>query len=216
MPVDAAADTKGDATAADCNTGGKVTGVFGGSFNPVHNGHIALAREVVRQRLADRVLMVLSPLNPLKEHPEALIDDGQRMEMLRLACAPYPELIPCDIELTMSRPSYTVDTLRRLADENPDGRFRLIIGADNWMNFDRWREPVEIITRFSPIIYPRENCQLPVGDPRVTAISAPLFPVSSTAIRELIAAGDDVNNLMPQTVLDYIRARKLYGSPDTL
>ena len=80
-----------------------VVGVFGGSFNPVHNGHIALAREVVRQGLADRVMMVLSPQNPLKEHPEALVADEDRLAMLRLACKGVPELEASDIELSMPR-----------------------------------------------------------------------------------------------------------------
>ncbi|MDE5978631.1 MAG: adenylyltransferase/cytidyltransferase family protein, partial [Muribaculaceae bacterium] len=87
-----------------------VIGVFGGSFNPVHNGHVSLAREVVARGRADKVMMVVSPLNPLKENPASLIDDSLRMEMLRLACAPYPELEASDIELSMPRPSYTVDT----------------------------------------------------------------------------------------------------------
>lgn len=115
-----------------------VIGVFGGSFNPVHAGHISLAREVVARKLADKVMMVMSPLNPLKEDPASLIDDYLRMEMLRIACLPYPRLEASDIELSMPRPSYTIDTLRRLAGSNPGDSFRLVIGADNWECFDRW------------------------------------------------------------------------------
>ena len=132
-----------------------VIGVFGGSFNPVHAGHISLAREVVARKLADKVVMVLSPLNPLKEDPASLIDDYLRMEMLRIACLPYPRLEASDIELSMPRPSYTIDTLRRLAASNPGDSFRLVIGADNWECFDRWKDYREILRDFHPIVYPR-------------------------------------------------------------
>lgn len=153
-----------------------VIGVFGGSFNPVHNGHIGLAREVVRRGLADRVMMVVSPLNPLKENPDALIDDHLRMDMLRIACRPFPSLEASDIELSMPRPSYTIDTLRKLSVEHPDDRFRLIIGADNWDCFDKWKSHDEILRDFSPIVYPREGYAMPQGDSQATPLRADLLP----------------------------------------
>lgn len=191
-----------------------VTGVFGGSFNPVHNGHIALAREVVARRLADRVLMVLSPLNPLKEDPGALIADDLRMEMLQIACAPWPELSACAIELSMPRPSYTIDTLRRLSRENPSEEFRLIIGADNWECFDRWKRHDEILRDYHPVVYPREGCAMAAGDSRATPLRGAMLPVSSTQVRERLAKGLPVNNMLPPGVLDYIRAHHLYQGDD--
>lgn len=190
-----------------------VIGVFGGSFNPVHNGHIGLAREVVRRGLADRVMMVVSPLNPLKENPDALIDDNLRMEMLRIACRPFPSLEASDIELSMPRPSYTIDTLRKLSAEHPDDRFRLIIGADNWDCFDKWKSHDEILRDFSPIVYPREGYAMPQGDSQATPLRANLLPVSSTEIRRMLKQGKPVNNLVPRGVLDYIQAHSLYGIP---
>lgn len=188
----------------------KVTAVFGGSFNPVHNGHIALAREVVRQGLADRVLMVLSPLNPLKEHPEALVADEDRMAMLRLACAPYPELEASDIELTMPRPSYTVDTLRRLSLENPSERFRLVIGADNWAGFSRWRSVDVLLRDYAPVVYPRQGYPMPGPGSGAEPMESPLFPVSSTEVRRRLETGEPVNNLVPPEVLSYIRQHRLW------
>lgn len=188
-----------------------VIGVFGGSFNPVHNGHVSLAREVVARGLADKVMMVVSPLNPLKENPASLIDDSLRMEMLHLACAPYPELEASDIELSMPRPSYTVDTLRKLSAENPHDSFRLIIGADNWECFDRWKSHGEILRDYSPIVYPRRGCVMPGEDSPATPMWADLLPVSSTEVRERLARGREVNNLVPPAVLDYIRANSLYS-----
>ncbi len=191
-----------------------VIGVFGGSFNPVHAGHISLAREVVARKLADKVVMVLSPLNPLKEDPASLIDDYLRMEMLRIACLPYPRLEASDIELSMPRPSYTIDTLRRLAASNPGDSFRLVIGADNWECFDRWKDYREILRDFHPIVYPREGCAMPGEDSQATPMWADLLPVSSTMIRQRLIMGETVNNLIPPAVLDYIRANGLYRRDD--
>lgn len=191
-----------------------VIGVFGGSFNPVHAGHISLAREVVARKLADKVMMVMSPLNPLKEDPASLIDDDLRMEMLRIACLPYPELEASDIELSMPRPSYTIDTLRRLAASHPGDSFRLVIGADNWECFDRWKDYREILRDFHPIVYPREGCEMPGGDSQATPMWADLLPVSSTMIRQRLIKGEPVNNLLPPAVLDYIRANGLYRRDD--
>lgn len=191
-----------------------VIGVFGGSFNPVHAGHISLAREVVARKLADKVMMVMSPLNPLKENPASLIDDDLRMEMLRIACLPYPELEASDIELSMPRPSYTIDTLRRLAGSNPGDSFRLVIGADNWECFDRWKDYREIMRDFHPIVYPREGCAMPGEDSQATPMWADLLPVSSTMIRQRLITGEPVNNLLPPAVLDYIRANGLYRRDD--
>lgn len=191
-----------------------VIGVFGGSFNPVHAGHISLAREVVARKLADKVMMVMSPLNPLKEDPASLIDDDLRMELLRIACLPYPELEASDMELSMPRPSYTIDTLRRLAASHPGNTFRLVIGADNWECFDRWKDYREILRDFHPIVYPREGCELPGEDSQATPMWADLLPVSSTMIRQRLIKGEPVNNLLPPAVLDYIRANGLYRRDD--
>lgn len=191
-----------------------VTGVFGGSFNPVHNGHIALARAVVAHGMADRVLMVLSPLNPLKENPEALIDDSRRMDMLRIACAPYPELVPSDIEMSMPRPSYSVNTLGRLSELHPGDTFRLVIGADNWACFHSWYRWQEILADYPPIVYPRQGYDMPDEDSPVTPLRAPLYPVSSSGIREKLIKGEPAEGLLPAGVLEYIRENGLYGKND--
>lgn len=190
-------------------------GVFGGSFNPVHNGHIAVARAAVSSGLVGKVLMVLSPLNPLKEHPEQLVADADRLAMLRRACAPYPELEACDVELSMPRPSYTVDTMHRLRLIYPAARLRLIIGADNLACFDRWRAWEELLRDYAPIVYPREGYPLPATAAKrgFTPLDAPLFPVSSTEIRAMIAAGASTGPLIPDEVASYIRCHALYGAP---
>lgn len=187
-----------------------VIGVFGGSFNPVHDGHIALAREVVAHGLAGKVMMVLSPLNPLKENPGALIGDADRMAMLRLACEPYPELEASGIELSMPRPSYTIATLEKLSQLYPADRFRLVIGADNWDCFTRWRAWQDILKDYTPIVYPRRGYPMPGAGAPVTSLQAPLYPVSSTAIRERLASGEPADGLVPAAVAEYIREKSLY------
>lgn len=185
-------------------------GVFGGSFNPVHNGHIVVARAAVESGLVNRVLMVVSPLNPLKTKPEELLDDHIRLEMLRIACDPFAELEASAVELTMPKPSYTIDTLRKLLELNPDDEFRLIIGGDNYAIFPKWRNYQEIIDRFAPIVYPREGYPMPKEAGDFTPLDAPLFPLSSTEIRNRLRSGDSVDGLLPPGVVDFIRTHRLY------
>ena len=155
-------------------------GIFGGSFNPVHCGHIGLADAMVERGLVDEVWMVLSPQNPLKHLGSAMASDTDRMAMLRIACEGNPRLHACDVELSMPRPSYTVDTLRLLASRYPEHRFCLII------------------------IYPRP------GFPREGCVEMETFDVSSTELRSLLAEGAPVNNLLPQGVENYIVEHGLY------
>lgn len=182
----------------------KTIGIFGGSFNPVHCGHIALANAVLQSRLVDEVWMMLSPLNPLKADSADMASDADRMNMLREACEGYAGLKPCDIELTMPRPNYTANTMRKLIELYPNYRFRLLIGADNLAIFHKWREHEWLMENFNPIVYPRE------GYDCAHCLDLPEIPVSSTEIRERIAEGLPVNKLVPPTVMQYIHTHNLY------
>lgn len=192
----------------------KRIGIFGGSFNPPHVGHIALAEAIVKADLVDEVWMVLSPLNPFKQTDGSLAPDSDRMAMLRLAVDGHPSLKASDIELTMPRPNYTINTMERLRALNPDCRFRLIIGQDNWQAFDRWRDADTLRRLYSPIVYRRAGADGRTGDivGAETLSDAPLLPVSSTQIRERIACGLPVNNMVPPAVYRYIREHHLYGA----
>lgn len=191
-------------------------GILGGSFNPVHIGHVMLADYIAQCAEADpidEVWLMLSPLNPLKVSPGELVPENDRMAMLRLACAMSPRLKACDIELSMPRPSYTIDSLQALARAYPSCRFSLIIGSDNWAIFDRWRNSREIIERFSPVIYPRpgygvDAATLPEGVSLIP--DAPVTDISSTMLRRAIAAGKDMTCFLPAGVADYIRLNNLY------
>ena len=134
----------------------KRIGIFGGSFNPVHLGHTALAAYICDQGLVDEVWMMVSPQNPLKQNLE-LLDEQHRLAMMQLAVAPYPALKACDFEFHLPRPSYTYHTLQALRAAYPDSPFSLIIGEDNWQNFHRWYRGEEILRETPVIVYPREE-----------------------------------------------------------
>lgn len=130
--------------------------------------------------------------------------------MLRLACAPWPELEASDIELSMPRPSYTIDTLRKLSGESPGDTFRLVIGADNWECFPRWRCHEEILRCYAPIVYPREGCRMPDEGSGATPLCSGLYPVSSTEVRDRLKKGEAVDGMVPRAVAEYIRDKSLY------
>lgn len=189
-------------------------GIMGGSFNPVHIGHMIVASYIAQWGGLDEVWLTLSPQNPFKQGDNALLPDDVRMEMLRLAVGDDPMLRVCDVELSMPRPSYTVDTLRCLSSRYPDCDFKLIVGSDNWQSFSRWREPDEIIGRYGLIVYPRPG--YPICGPHdvdgVSVVDAPQVELSSTFIRDAIEAGRDMNFFLPSGVYQYILSHGLYGS----
>ena len=185
-------------------------GILGGSFKPVHIGHLMIASYLVQWKIVDKVWLNLSPNNPLKD-PNGLITDMKRLEMLRIACADMPGLEICDIELTMPRPSYTINTLRLLAKRYPNKRFKLIVGSDNWNAFDQWREGDEILDDYGVIVYPRPGKE--VRNKYVDGmdlVQAPSIDLSSTFIRAAIAKGKDMRVYLPNGVYEYIVENQLY------
>lgn len=179
-------------------------GIFGGSFNPVHNGHIAVAEAILSQGMADEVWLTLSPLNPLKQTPDELLPDHVRLEMLKLAVEGIPGLRVCDIELTLPRPSYTINTLLTLERLHPGVHFRVIMGADNMVIFNNWKAHEEIAEKFTPIVYPRQGYEC------MGTLNLPLNNISSTQIRRMLKNGESVNNLIPCKVERYIKDNRLY------
>ena len=186
---------------------------MGGSFNPVHIGHIMLADYLAQFTELDMVWLMLSPLNPIKSNPEELINDNARIDMLNIAVGTNPRLSVCDIELNMPRPSYTINSLRQLQETNPDCRFSLVIGGDNWLLFDQWREHDAILQRYSPIVYPRPGYTIDKNNipPEVTLVDAPVTDISSSFIRRAIAERKDMTNFLPHGVYQYIKTNNLYS-----
>lgn len=189
------------------------TGIYGGSFNPIHTGHIALGQWLVRHALVDELWFLVSPQNPLK--PAAgLLDDEARLRLARLAIGRKCRLKVSDFEFQMPRPSYMVHTLEALRKAYPDRDFVLVIGADNWHRFPQWYKADEILRFHRLIIYPRpgfpiDEASLPEG---VTLVHTPLYDISSTQIREAIANDPSYNGfgLVPRVWAE-IKAKGYYS-----
>lgn len=185
------------------------TVIFGGSFDPIHVGHLSLASEVVASGLAGEVWFLVSPQNPHKEACR-LSDENIRMQMVQLAIEGNEKFKASDFEFTLPRPSYTINTLSALEKAFPDREFVLLIGADNWEKFDRWYRHEEILARYEIIVYPRKNSLKPELPAGVTWLSAKLHDVSSTQIRELVAKGCSISGLVVPAVEKFINRNKLY------
>ena len=196
----------------------KRIGIFGGSFNPIHLGHTALACYICEQGLVDEVWLMVSPQNPLKRD-HTLLDENERFAMARLATAPYPILKACDFEFTLPRPSYTYHTLQALRTAYPDCEFSLIIGEDNWKCFDRWYRGEDIASETPIIVYPREGSQAgklvcnKVINCNLSIVNSPLLPYSSTEVREHIATGQDASHMLHPDVAQYIKEKQHYTKP---
>lgn len=186
-----------------------VTVIFGGSFDPVHNGHLALAQEVCRKGLAQEVWFMVSPLNPHKEGAD-LTPEECRLHMVELATADDERLKACDFEFSMPRPSYTVNTLAALRNLHPTREFILLIGADNWEKFHKWYKWEEILAHHKIIVYPRGDMSQPSLPQGVVWLSSVLHDVSSTQVREAVAAGDDASSMLAPQVYEYIKEKNLY------
>ena len=190
----------------------KQVGIYGGSFNPIHNGHIQLAKHILRLSALDEIWFMVSPQNPLKPQNE-LLDDHLRLEMTRTALQNEPKLIACDTEFHLSKPSYTWSTLRHLSTEHPETSFTLIIGADNWLVFNQWAHHEDILQNYEIIIYPRLNApinkqSLPLN---VHLLDTPLYNISSTEVRRRIRQGKDVSQLIPTEIIPL--ATRCYPHP---
>ena len=185
-------------------------GLLGGSFNPVHMGHMMLASYLTQWGYVDKVWLTLSPQNPMK-NPAALLPDICRLAMLNIATRNVPDIETCDIELSMPRPSYTINTLTTLARRYPTKKFKLIIGSDNWHIFDRWRESQRILDEFGVIVYLRPGYDVERRNvDGLEVVDAPGINLSSTFVRDAIENGRDMNLFLPQGVYKYITDNNLY------
>lgn len=191
-------------------------GIYSGSFNPVHEGHIALCDYLVQEGVVDEVWLIRSPLNPLKANAaNTLAPDEDRQKMLELAIEGHRGLKVCCIEDTLPKPNYTINTLQALQKLFPGEEFHLIVGMDNWLIFDRWRAYDTILNDFHLIVYPRPGYKeetieaLQNLTSHVRIVDAPQYDISSTEIREAISKGEDTK-LMNAKVLEYIKEKSLY------
>ena len=189
----------------------KRTGIFGGSFNPIHNGHINLAQNILKQGLADEIWLMVTPHNPLKPQKE-LLDEYVRLRMARCAVHSIPCVEASDFEFRLPRPSYSWQTLRELKNTFPERSFVLIIGADNWKVFSKWKNSEDILKEHEIIVYPRPGYEIEKDElpDNVHLIEAPLFEWNSSQIREKLANGEDITGMTPPEIADIIQTNNYY------
>ena len=188
-------------------------GIFGGSFNPIHSGHAIIAHHIITSGVVDRLWLMVSPVNPLKVDNERQVNDTDRLRMVEMVSRPMEHVETSAFEFTMPKPSYTIDTLNALQAKFPDDEFYLVIGADNWVVFDRWRNNKEILAKYHLLVYPRLGFDVEIPEElrdRVTLVDAPIIELSSTMVRERLAKGLSVRYYVPDEVLSYIERNNLY------
>lgn len=192
---------------------GHKTGLFFGSFNPVHIGHVMLANYFLEFTPIDELQFVLSPQNPLKPL-DSLASESDRLSMLKLALAAYPDL-PMSVntaELELSKPSYTVNTLNQLQKQNPDTTYLILMGADNLASIEKWKDYKIILSEYDICVYPRVGYDLQelIERYNVLSVGAPIIELSATFLRAAIKNGYNFSTYFPPEVLDYIKEHKLY------
>jgi len=191
----------------------KKVGLYFGTFNPIHAGHLIIANYMVEFSELSEVWMVVTPHNPFKKK-SSLLDNHHRLEMVYRACEDYPNLKPSDIEFSLPQPNYTVNTLVQLEEKYPDLEFALIMGEDNLKSFHKWKNYEVILERYSIFVYPRisegivENEFL--KNDKITRVPAPIIELSSTFIRKAVQEGKNIRPMLPEKVWKYLDEMNFY------
>ncbi|MFC7357737.1 nicotinate (nicotinamide) nucleotide adenylyltransferase [Jejudonia soesokkakensis] len=191
----------------------KKVGLYFGTFNPIHVGHLTIANHMVEYSALDEVWMVVTPHNPHKKK-SSLLDNVHRLAMVRIALENYPKLKASNIEFDLPQPNYTVDTLIYLEEKYPEQEFSIIMGEDNLKNFHKWKNYEVILERYAIYVYPRisEN-KVPerfVDHANITKVAAPIMELSSTFIRNGIKEGKNIRPMLPQDVWEYLDEMNFY------
>ena len=189
----------------------KKVGIYSGSFNPIHHGHVMLANYLVEFSDLDELWFVVTPQNPLKKK-EDLLDDDERLKMVQLAIGNDPRIHVSDIEMHLPTPSYTINTLTALSEQHPDSEFVFICGMDSLQNLKNWHEYQRILDNYELLVFPREGYdggEL-INYPSVTVLKTPILEISSTFIRHCVKEGRDVRHFMPEKAFEYMKEHRLY------
>lgn len=188
-------------------------GLYFGTFNPIHQGHLILANHMAEYSNMDEIWLVVTPHNPHKKKV-SLLEDHHRLEMVHLATKDFPKLKPSDVEFKLPQPNYTVNTLAHLFDKYPQHEFALIMGEDNLKSFTKWKNYDVILENHSIYVYPRiadgvvdESL---IHHPKITRVEAPIIELSSTFIRNNIKQGKEIRPMLPANVWEYIEHNLFY------
>lgn len=188
-------------------------GLFFGTFNPIHIGHVIIANHMAEHSGLDQIWMVVTPHNPHKQK-QSLLDDYHRLHMVHLATEDYPKIKPSDIEFKLAQPNYTVNTLAHLQEKFPQNTFSLIMGEDNLNSLHKWKNYEVILQNHDIYVYPRaasgEMDTQFSNHPKIHRIGAPIVELSSTFIREGIKTGKNIRPMLPHKVWEYIDHNLFY------
>ncbi|ETN94568.1 nicotinate-nucleotide adenylyltransferase [Zhouia amylolytica] len=191
----------------------KKIGLYFGTFNPIHIGHLAIANHMVEFSDLEEVWFVITPVSPFKKK-SSLLDNHHRLEMVYKATEDYEKLKPSDIEFKMEPPYYTVNTLAYLEEKYPENQFALIMGEDNIKGFHKWKNYEVILERNNLYVYPRISSGNIVDDlknhPKIHHVDAPIMEISASFIRKSIAEGKNIRPLLSEKVWEYIDSMNFY------
>jgi nicotinate-nucleotide adenylyltransferase len=188
-------------------------GLYFGTFNPIHIGHLIIANHMAEHSDLDQIWMVVTPHNPHKKK-STLLDDYHRLHMVHLATEDFPKIHPSDIEFKLPQPNYTVNTLVHLQEKFPQHEFSLIMGEDNLNSLHKWKNYEVILQNHDIYVYPRVNSgeieEQFVNHPKIHSVGAPVIELSSTFIRESIKKGKNVVPMLPNKVWEYVEHNNFY------
>ena len=186
-------------------------GLYFGSFNPVHTGHLIVANHVITHTDIDKIWFVVSPHNPLKDS-HSLLNEYDRLHLVNLAIEDNPKFRGSNVEFSLPKPSYTIDTLTYLTEKFPLERFSVIMGADSFQNIHRWKNFEQLVARYSFVVYNRQGFDIEdTYGADITVLDAPLLQISSTYIRRLIKEKKSIKYIVPDAVEKYIDAHRYYA-----
>jgi len=185
-------------------------GLYFGSFNPIHTGHLIVANHILNETELEKVWFIVSPQNPLKES-KSLLNEYDRLHLVRLAVQDDIRIKCSDIEFNLPKPSYTSNTLAFLSEKYPANKFSIIMGSDSYQNLDKWRNFETIINNYEIFVYKRKDHEIKnVFSKKPVVLDAPLIEISASQIRENIKAGKSIRYLVPEIVREEIETRKFY------
>lgn len=185
-------------------------GLYFGSFNPIHVGHLIIVNHVLNVTSLDKVWMLVSPQNPFKSG-SGLLNEYHRLHLVRLATEEDPRIKASDIEFYLPKPSYTINTLVHLEEKYPENQFSLIMGSDSFSNLDKWKNAEAIRKNYEIAVYKRPGFDIPDDvNGRVTILEAPLLQISATQVREFIREGKSIRYLVPEKCREEIEQNRYY------
>ncbi len=192
----------------------KKIGLFFGSFNPIHIGHLILANYILENSDMDELWFVVSPQNPFKDK-KSLLTDHNRLDMVQLAVKNYPKMRASNVEFSLPKPSYTIDTLTYLKEKHPNYSFALIMGEDNLDSLPKWKNAEKLMSDYQIIVYPRtfegeKKDSEYLQHENISIVNAPIIELSATEIRNMIKEGKNVRPMLPPEVFEYLDGSSFY------